>query len=133
MSKTCLFGYFFDVHLRAPCFPACFGIFLRKMSDETKTAEKTAGKKKEKLKEPEEYQVVLLNDDYTTMDFVVHILEMIFHKSSGEASRIMLDVHRLGRGVVGVYPWDIAQTRTAQVHAAARQREFPLRCIVEQV
>jgi ATP-dependent Clp protease adaptor protein ClpS len=67
------------------------------------------------------------------MDFVVYILELIFHKSLEEASRIMMDVHRRGRGIVGIYPWDIAQTKAAQVHAAAKQREFPLRCIVEQV
>jgi ATP-dependent Clp protease adaptor protein ClpS len=102
------------------------------MPDEVKTGSKGAGKKKKKLKEPEEYRVILLNDNYTTMDFVVQILMQVFHKSSGEANRITMDVHRRGRGIVGIYPWDIAQTRTAQVHAMARQREFPLRCIVEQ-
>jgi ATP-dependent Clp protease adaptor protein ClpS len=102
------------------------------MSDEIKTGKKTAGKKKEKLKEPEDYRVILLNDNYTTMDFVVQILERIFHKSSAEANRIMLDVHRRGRGMVGLYPWDIAQTRAEQVHALAKQHEFPLRCIVER-
>jgi ATP-dependent Clp protease adaptor protein ClpS len=93
----------------------------------TKTAEKTA----EKIREPEEYRVILLNDHYTTMDFVVEVLMKIFHKNLDDANRIMLDVHRKGRGVVGVYPWDIAATRAEQVHAAAREREFPLRCIVE--
>jgi ATP-dependent Clp protease adaptor protein ClpS len=85
----------------------------------------------EKLKEPEEYRVILLNDHYTTMDFVVEILINIFHKTVEDASRIMLDVHRKGRGIVGVYPWDIAVTKAEQVHAAARNEEFPLRCIVE--
>jgi ATP-dependent Clp protease adaptor protein ClpS len=103
------------------------------MSDEIKPRKKRAGKKMKKLKEPEEYRVILLNDNYTTMDFVIQILEHIFHKSPAEANRIMMDVHRQGRGMVGVYPWDIAQTRAAQVHAAAKQHEFPLRCIVEQV
>ena len=93
----------------------------------TKTSEKTT----EKLREPEEYRVVLLNDHYTTMDFVVEVLMVIFHKNLEEANRIMLDVHRKGRGVVGVYPWDIAATKAEQVHAAAREHEFPLRCIVE--
>jgi ATP-dependent Clp protease adaptor protein ClpS len=103
------------------------------MPDKVKTGSKGAGKRKEKLGEPEDYRVILLNDNYTTMDFVVQILETIFHKNSAEANRIMMDVHLQGRGTVGVYPWDIAQTRTAQVHAAARRHEFPLRCIVEQV
>jgi ATP-dependent Clp protease adaptor protein ClpS len=93
----------------------------------TKTVEKTD----EKLKEPEVYRVILLNDHYTTMDFVVEVLMVIFHKSIEDAHRIMLDVHRKGKGVVGVYAWDIAATKAEQVHAAARENEFPLRCIVE--
>jgi ATP-dependent Clp protease adaptor protein ClpS len=92
-----------------------------------------ASKRGEKLKEPEEYRVILLNDHYTTMDFVVEILMVIFHKSTEDANRIMLDVHRKGKGTVGVYPWDIAATKTAQVHTAAREHGFPLRCIVVQI
>jgi ATP-dependent Clp protease adaptor protein ClpS len=97
--------------------------------NETELAEKT----EKKIKEPEEFRVILLNDHYTTMDFVVHILMSIFHKAEEEANRIMLDVHRKGRGMVGMYPWDIAQTKAEQVHAIARQNEFPLRCIIEQI
>ncbi|GHV18113.1 ATP-dependent Clp protease adapter protein ClpS [Spirochaetia bacterium] len=93
---------------------------------------KFATKQKHRLKEPEEYRVILLNDHYTTMDFVVEVLMVIFHKSEEEANRIMLDVHRKGKGIVGVYPWDIAQTKTNQVHAAAREHAFPLRCIIER-
>jgi ATP-dependent Clp protease adaptor protein ClpS len=93
---------------------------------------KSAGKSREKLKEPEEFRVILLNDHYTTMEFVVDVLVNIFHKNEEDANRIMLDVHRKGRGMVGMYPFDIAHTKANQVHAAARQREFPLRCIVEQ-
>jgi ATP-dependent Clp protease adaptor protein ClpS len=92
-----------------------------------------ATKKAEKLKEPEEFQVILLNDHYTTMDFVVEILIVVFHKDTLEANRIMMDVHRKGRGVVGQYPWDIAQTKAQQVHTLARQYEFPLRCIVKSL
>ncbi len=88
--------------------------------------------REEKLKEPEDYRVVLLNDDYTTMDFVVAVLMTIFQKSQGDASSIMKDVHRKGRGVVGRYPWDIAATKADQVHAMARKHEYPLRCIVEK-
>jgi ATP-dependent Clp protease adaptor protein ClpS len=94
---------------------------------------KFATRQVEKLREPEEFRVILLNDDYTTMDFVVEILVLVFHKSDKDANRIMMDVHRKGRGIVAVYPWDIAQTKVAQVHFLARERQFPLRCVVEPV
>ncbi|MDR0601082.1 MAG: ATP-dependent Clp protease adaptor ClpS [Treponema sp.] len=90
-----------------------------------------AEKKREKLKEPEDCRVILLNDNYTTMDFVVEVLMSIFHKNREEANRIMMDVHRKGKGIVGMYPWDIARTKADEVHALARQYEYPLRCIVE--
>ena len=86
----------------------------------------------EKLKEPKEYVVVLLNDDFTTREFVVEILRLIFHKNLEEATRIMLNVHNKGKGVVGVYTWDIAQTKASQVHALAKQYDYPLKCIVEE-
>ncbi|OHE58151.1 MAG: ATP-dependent Clp protease adaptor ClpS [Treponema sp. GWB1_62_6] len=91
-----------------------------------------AVERKEKLKEPEEYRVILLNDDYTTMEFVVAVIVAVFRKSVEEADRIMLDVHRKGRGTVGSYPWDIASTKAEQVHSMARSHEYPLRCIVEK-
>jgi ATP-dependent Clp protease adaptor protein ClpS len=103
------------------------------MAGTEKIGVRPASQRKEKLKEPEEYRVILLNDHYTTMDFVVEVLMVIFHKNAEDASRIMLDVHRKGKGIVGVYPWDIAATKADQVHAAAREHEFPLRCIVEQI
>jgi ATP-dependent Clp protease adaptor protein ClpS len=90
-------------------------------------------KKEEKTKEPEEFQVILLNDHYTTMDFVVDILVLIFHKSEVDANQIMMDIHRKGRGIVGVYPWDIAQTKREQVHCIAQEHDFPLRCIIEKI
>jgi ATP-dependent Clp protease adaptor protein ClpS len=86
-----------------------------------------------KIKEPDEFRVLLLNDDYTTMDFVVEVLMIVFHKNLEDANRIMLDVHKKGKGIVGQYTWDIAATKVEQVHAAARENEFPLRCIVEPV
>ena len=86
----------------------------------------------EKLKEPREYVVVLLNDNYTTKDFVVEILIAVFHKNPKEANHIMHNVHNKGRGVVGLYTWDIAQTKVSQVHAIAKQYEYPLKCIVEE-
>ena len=98
---------------------------------DNKTLIKPKNKTVEKLREPEEFRVILLNDDYTTMDFVVEILMTIFRKNLEDASIIMLDVHNKGRGIVGMYPWDIAVTKAEQVHAAARENQFPLRCIVE--
>jgi len=86
-----------------------------------------------RLKPPEDYKVILLNDDYTEMDFVVEVLMTIFRKDQEDANRIMMDVHRKGKGIVGHYPWDIAATKAEQVHAAAKENEFPLRCIVEPV
>jgi ATP-dependent Clp protease adaptor protein ClpS len=95
----------------------------------TKTSEKT----RESLKEPEECRVILLNDHYTTMEFVIEVLMAIFHKTTEDAKNIMLDVHRMGKGIVGTYTWEIAVTKAEQVHVAARRHEFPLRCIVEAV
>jgi len=89
-------------------------------------------KDEEELKEPKDYIVVLLNDDYTTRDFVVEILMLIFHKNHEEANRIMLNVHHKGRGVVGIYTWDIANTKAYQVHTIAKEYNYPLRCIVEE-
>jgi len=95
----------------------------------TKSREKT--EKKERLKEPDEFKVILLNDNYTSMDFVIEVLMGIFHKDFQNANKIMLDIHQKGKGIVGQYPWDIAATKIEQVHAAARKSDFPLRCIAE--
>jgi ATP-dependent Clp protease adaptor protein ClpS len=84
-----------------------------------------------KLKEPDMYKVVLHNDDYTTKEFVVEVLQIVFQKPAIEATKIMMDVHKKGRGVVGVYTWDIAQTKVAQVHRLAKEQEFPLKCTIE--
>ena len=94
--------------------------------------DKPVSKNSEKFKEPEQYKVILLNDHYTTMDFVIEILMVIFNKNIDDASRIMLDVHQKGRGIVGVYTWDIAVTKSEQVHAAAKTNEYPLKCIIEK-
>jgi ATP-dependent Clp protease adaptor protein ClpS len=84
------------------------------------------------IKKPGMYRVILLNDDYTTMDFVVEVLVVVFRKSAAEATKIMLDVHEKGRGMVGVYPYDIALTKTMQVEELAREREFPLKTAMEE-
>ena len=91
----------------------------------------TLSEAEEDLQEPPMYRVLLLNDNYTTMDFVVEILVKVFHKSVIEATKIMLDVHKKGRGMVGVYTFDIANTKVSQVRAMAKEREFPLQCSME--
>lgn len=87
---------------------------------------------REKTQEPPMYKVLLLNDDYTTMDFVVQIIVLVFNKSIEEATRIMLNVHRKGVGICGVYPYEIAETKVDTVHALARENEFPLKCAMEK-
>lgn len=101
------------------------------MEFENKTDQRTS--LSEELQEPPLYRVVLLNDDFTTKDFVVAVLVTVFHKSGEDAMTIMEDVHKKGRGVVGAYSYDIAATRCLQVHEAARQNGFPLRCVMEQM
>jgi len=88
-------------------------------------------KTREQVKEPELFSVILLNDDYTTMEFVVQVLEGIFNKGPAEAFRIMMQVHTQGQGSCGIYPWDIAETRVSAVHDLAREQGFPLRAIIE--
>lgn len=83
------------------------------------------------LDEPAMYKVILHNDHYTTMDFVVEILTRIFQKSAAEATKIMLDVHKKGRGVCGIYTYDLAVTKTSRVHQMAKMRNFPLKCSYE--
>ena len=85
-----------------------------------------------KLKVPPLYKVLLHNDDYTTMEFVVEVLQGIFHKSAAEATQIMLHIHRTGLGVAGVYTHELAETKVAVVEAMARKHEFPLKCTMEE-
>ena len=84
------------------------------------------------LDEPPLYKVLLLNDDYTTMDFVVEVLKHVFHKSDGDAHRIMLNVHRNGFGVCGLYPLEIAETKIDLVDSLSREKGFPLKCTMER-
>ena len=83
-------------------------------------------------KEPTQYRVVLLNDDYTTMDFVMHVLESVFQKSPAEAYRIMMHEHVSGRGIAGVYPWEVAETKTNTTVSMAREAGYPLKAITEE-
>ncbi|MBP1633939.1 MAG: clpS [Acidobacteria bacterium] len=103
------------------------------MADERrKPGIELADKPEQAAQRPRMFQVVLHNDDYTTMDFVVEVLESVFLKSPAEAFRIMMDVHRNGRGVCGVYPHEIAETKAGLTQALARERGFPLRASVEE-
>lgn len=85
-----------------------------------------------KVTEPPMYKVILHNDDYTTMDFVVMVLEVVFHKNRTEATRIMMNVHRQGAGVAGIFTRDVAETKVAIVHDLARKNEHPLKCSLER-
>ncbi len=87
---------------------------------------------REDVTEPSMYRVLLLNDDYTTMEFVVEILMLVFTKSVEEATQIMLNVHRIGVGLCGVYTYEVAETKVETVHALAKERGFPLKCSMEK-
>lgn len=87
---------------------------------------------KPKTKKPSMYKVLMLNDDYTPMEFVVHVLERFFGKSREEATTIMLHVHRRGVGVCGVFTYEIAETKVTQVMDFARRHQHPLQCILEK-
>ncbi|MFQ5659904.1 MAG: ATP-dependent Clp protease adapter ClpS [Gammaproteobacteria bacterium] len=87
---------------------------------------------KPKLKRPPLFKVILINDDYTPMDFVVHILENIFSRDRETATRIMLEVHTRGKGVCGIYTHEIAETKVSQVNSYARENQHPLLCTMEK-
>jgi ATP-dependent Clp protease adaptor protein ClpS len=87
---------------------------------------------KPKAKKPSMYKVIMLNDDYTPMEFVVMVLERFFNKNNEEASHIMLHVHQKGVGVCGVYTYEIAETKVTQVMDLARQHQHPLQCTLEK-
>ena len=89
-------------------------------------------KTRPKTKKPSLYKVLLLNDDYTPMEFVVHVLERFFNKGREEATRIMLHVHQKGVGICGVFTYEIAETKVAQVTSYARQQQHPLLCTMEE-
>jgi ATP-dependent Clp protease adaptor protein ClpS len=88
--------------------------------------------RKTRVAEPPMYKVLLHNDDYTTMDFVVMILEVVFHKERLEATRIMMNVHRQGVGEAGIFTRDVAETKVAVVHELASKSEYPLKCSLEK-
>jgi len=101
------------------------------MSERTRREEKDDVLTREKNDEPKKFKVLLLNDDYTTMEFVVWVLMTIFRHSQASATRIMLHIHNSGVGVAGIYSRDVAETRVAQVHEAAKEAGHPLQCTME--
>ena len=91
-----------------------------------------AVKPKTKTRKPSMYRVLMLNDDYTPMEFVIHILERFFRKNRDEATKIMLNIHRRGVGLCGVFPHDVAETKVTQVMDFARKHQHPLQCTLER-
>lgn len=92
--------------------------------------ENATGKELRRAK-PNLYNVFMHNDDYTTMEFVIEVLQEIFHKESAEATILMLQIHRRGLALCGLYPFEIAETKVDKVHKRAREAGFPLRCTLE--
>jgi ATP-dependent Clp protease adaptor protein ClpS len=102
------------------------------MSDaERRTDGDVLERTKPRVQEPIQYRVILHNDDYTTMDFVIEILESIFHKQPAEAFRLMMQVHTQGQAMCGIYPHEVAETKVGAVHDLAREHGFPLRASME--
>ena len=102
----------------------------RREQGDVRVVERT--QQEDKLARPRRWKVLLHNDDYTTMEFVVWVLQAVFHHDETTATQIMLHVHKTGTGVAGVYTREVAETRVSQVDALAREHEFPLRCSMEE-
>lgn len=108
------------------------------MSDDSKdsiiesSGTQTLVKPESKTKEPSLYKVLILNDDFTPREFVVHVLIRFFGKSEQEATNLMLQVHHKGSGLAGVFSYEIAETKTYQVNTYSKQNQFPLKCVMEE-
>jgi ATP-dependent Clp protease adaptor protein ClpS len=87
----------------------------------------------DEIKEPKRFKVLLHNDDYTTMDFVIYILKKVFNRTEGEAVQIMMNVHKNGSGICGIYTAEVAETKVIMVKNLARKEGFPLKCTMEEV
>lgn len=107
-------------------------IFIIMDKLELNKSEETVIKERHGVRTPSLYRVMLLNDDYTTMDFVIRILEDVFHKTAVEAAQIMLRVHKNGKGLAGVYTRDIAETKVHKSYELSLKSGFPLKCIMEK-
>lgn len=89
-------------------------------------------KEQVKTRKPPLYKCILLNDDYTPMEFVVEILKSVFHRSQADATRIMLHVHQNGMGIAGIFPYEVAETKIRTVEELAKENQFPLKCVMEK-
>ena len=96
------------------------------------TEESATAEAEDEVRQPPLYRVLLHNDDYTTMDFVVYVLETVFHRSESDAIRLMLQVHQQGFGVAGVYTHEVAEMKAAETMELARANEYPLLCTLEE-
>jgi len=103
-----------------------------KPGDQDQTGGAVRERVDERIKEPTLYNVVLLNDDYTPMQFVTDVLESLFQKSPSEAYRVMMQVHLNGRGIAGVYPWEVAETKVDSLTTLAREAGHPLQATIEE-
>ena len=103
-----------------------------RLGDQDETGGAVKERTSDQVKEPALFNVVLLNDDYTPMQFVVDVLETLFQKTPSEAYRVMMQVHLNGRGIAGVYPWEIAETKADRVAAVARDAGYPLKATIEE-
>jgi ATP-dependent Clp protease adaptor protein ClpS len=103
----------------------------RPAADDGDTGVATETKKKESLKKPPLFRVLFHNDNYTTMEFVVFVLRSVFHKTESDAVQIMLNVHKTGFGVAGVYTREVAETKVERTHALAKEHEYPLKLSLE--
>jgi ATP-dependent Clp protease adaptor protein ClpS len=101
------------------------------MSDKRKEQGDSSVLERERIDEPKKYKVILLNDHYTTMEFVVHVLKTVFRQTSAQATRTMLHIHNNGVGTAGIYMKEIAETKIAQTHDLAREAGHPLQCEME--
>jgi ATP-dependent Clp protease adaptor protein ClpS len=100
--------------------------------EDSETGELTVAKERTRLKKPPLYRVLLHNDDFTTMEFVVYILQKVFQRTEADAFRVMLQVHIEGVGVAGIYTFEVAETKAAAASSLAQASEFPLLCTVEE-
>ena len=130
MPETAPFGRFSGSVPRRPGWPATTSANVAGERGNPGTAVIT--KTKPQTKRPNLYRVLLLNDDYTPMEFVVHVLERFFNKDREAATRIMLHVHHHGIGECGVYTYEVAETKVTQVMDFARKHQHPLQCVMEK-
>ena len=103
----------------------------RKIQNQNSLDGQLSAAEKTETKPPSMYRVMLINDDYTPMDFVVWLIQTVFFKPEEEATLLMLDVHQKGRGICGIYPYDVARTKVTQVKELTQKHEHPLECIME--